>query len=209
MNTLEPKLESLLMSKAFETLNAEERLYVSDFLTEEKYNAYHLILKYTLSGTQEADNTLLPAAEIPAKLKTHFNATRKPTSGFGLTIKQLSIAASLLVAISLGVIWFKADKLDKTQFISEQTKINLPNVKPELKERPIDLSEKPLEQKLASNVKTTQKLKAVEQVNHVENTDVVVMPEELYGLHVQEPLLGLDIDVNDQLLGLHTSANTN
>lgn len=209
MHTLEPKLESLLMSKAFETLNAEERLYVSDFLTEEKYNAYHLILKHTFIGTQEADNTLLPAAEIPAKLKTHFDAIRKPSIGFGLSIKQLSIAASLLVAISLGVILFKADKLDKTQFIPEQTKVDLTNVQPELKERPIDLSEKPLEQKLASNVKTTQKLKAVKQVNHVENTDVVVMPEEFYGLHVQEPLLGLEIDVNDRLLGLHASSNTN
>ncbi|WP_069658742.1 hypothetical protein [Arcticibacter eurypsychrophilus] len=210
METLEPKLELLLMSKAFGALNAEERLFVSAFLTEERYNAYHLILKHTLSAAQESNDTLLPAAGISKKLKAHFVAIRKPAVGFGLSVKHLSIAACLFFAVSSVVVLFKADKSNKAQDIPELVKVNLTSVRPEPKERSVDLSEKPLEQRLVSIVKTVPKVKTIKQVKLVENTyNIVPVSEKFYGLHVQEPLVGLEIDVNDQLLGLSISVNNN
>src|SRR5690606_235687 len=137
----EPKLESLLISKAFGALNAEERLYVSAFLTEEKYNAYHFILKHTLSGAREADDTLLPAAEIPAKLKTHFNSIKKPVIRFSVSAKHLSIAACLFVTVSLGVVLLKSNKSDKAQVVPIQARIDSTNVRLQPKERSIVLSE--------------------------------------------------------------------
>ncbi|MEJ7559362.1 MAG: hypothetical protein WKF66_13715 [Pedobacter sp.] len=204
METLEPKLESLLMSKTFEALNAEERLFVSAFLTEESYNAYHLVLKHTLRGAHDYDETLLPAAEIPAKLKAHFYATRKPAVGFSLRTRQLSIAACLVFVVSLGLIFFNADKSDKAQVIPVQAKNNLTNVRPEPKDKPVAISKKPMERRLVTYVRTSPKTKVAKKIMLIENTDSIVVPQKFYGLYVQEPLLGLDIDVNDQLLGLQT-----
>jgi hypothetical protein len=204
METLEPKLESLLMSKAFRALNAEERLFVSAFLTEESYNAYHLILKHTLRGVHEYDDTLLPAAAMPAKLKAHFDEVRKPAVGFGLTARHLSIAACLFVVVSLGVIFLNTDKPDQAQVIPEQAKNDLTDVRPKLKDKSVAISKKPLKRRLVSSLKIAPKIKKAKKMKLVETTDSIVVPQKFYGLYVHEPLLGLDIDVNDQLLGLRT-----
>ena len=213
METLEPKLESLIMTKAFSALNAEERLYVTVFLTEEKYNAYHFILKHTLDGAQDLDDTLLPAATIPAKLKTHFDEMRKPATGFSISAKHLSIAACIFLMVSLGVVLFKADKPDKPQVVPIQTKIvSTPVIPqpPQSKEKSINPAEKPVAQKPVSNAEPAPQMKIVKQEELVEEPDSLLLaPEELYGLHVQEPLLGLEVEVDDHLLGLHISVSNN
>jgi hypothetical protein len=203
METLEPKLESLLMSKAFEALNAEERLFVSAFLTEEKYNAYHLILKHTFIGVQESDDALQPAAGIAEQLKAHFVAKRKPSLRLQLSIKHFSIAASLLIAVSLGVVLFKAKRQDKAPVTKTQAKLHPNTALPEPAEKSSAVLEKPLKQKMVSNLKPARKLKKSRQIKPVETTDsMVTVPEEFYGLHLQDPLLGIEIDATDQLLGL-------
>lgn len=210
METLEPKLESLLMSKAFGALNAEERLYVSAFLTEEKYNAYHFILKHTLGDAREFDDTLLPAAGIPAKLKTHFDVMMKPAIGFSVSAKHLSIAACLFFTVSLGVVLFKAGKPDKTQVVTIQAKIDSTTVHPQPKEKSIAPSEKSFARNAVSNAKPAPQVKIVKQEELVEEPDSLLLaPEELYGLHAQEPLLGLAIEVDDHLLGLYISVSNN
>lgn len=207
MDTLEPRMESLLMRKTFAELNAEERIFVAASLTEESYTAYHLILKHTMSDT--SDEALVPSAAIPAKLKAHFDAARRPSLRVSLSAKHLSLAACLFVALCLGVVFFKAGPSARPELKPGHVKVELPKSKDELKKKSINLPEQAVLQKLVSHTKIARrvkpgpKAKLPVQAGLLEKKDSIpVVPEKFYGLRVQEPLLGLDIDVNDQLLGL-------
>ncbi|HLT53521.1 MAG TPA: hypothetical protein VKZ97_06510, partial [Flavobacteriaceae bacterium] len=74
----------------------------------------------------------------------------------------------------------------------------------------INPAEKPVAQKPVSNAEPVPQMKIVKQEELVEEPDSLLLaPEELYGLHVQEPLLGLEVEVDDHLLGLHISVSNN
>ncbi len=157
MDTLEPRLESLLMGKTFGELNAEERIFVLASLTEESYNAYHLILKHTLSDAGK--DALVPSSAIPAKLKAHFEASRKPVLRVGFSMKHLSIAACLLLAVSLAVVFFKTEPSTKSEPRTNQVKVDLPTAPPKLNKSSADRPEKTVNQKLEAYAKAAPKVK--------------------------------------------------
>ena len=215
METLETKLERLLLNKPFALLSSEERNYVLNVLTEESYDAYHLILKHTHRAYEQFDEqNLLPRPEILPALKKTFEASFKSNTTIQIKRKVFASAACLAIAITLAVAFYKTNQGKRDVVVAEQatiqihssttstptTTISLPEV-----QKQIVISQKPLKKVVA---KPGRKIKAPIMRSKPSDT-LVAETEKFYGLLVDPPLLGLDIDVNDQYLGIRIPANLN
>lgn len=190
---METKLEMLLMSKSFGDLNPEERGYVLSLLTEEAYKSYHTILNYS----DDVEKNLVPRRETIKNLATAFN-TSKPK----MTAAQV-IGVAACVALAIGFILFiKIDK-QKPEIDSSRILASKPMVKDNSITEKEVIDSDTLEQRSAP-VRIAKSRKALKKIKSSKLKDTVIKVDgKLYGLWVDQPLLGLNVDAEEPLLGLY------
>jgi hypothetical protein len=207
MEAFDVKLEALMLNKAFEKLDPKERAYVLEHLTEVAYTNYHFVLKNTVKAFACDEIDLVPNPNITEVLREHFDAKFLPANTplffniFQPLTLYRSVAALAMVAI---ISFFMVNKISE--------KIN--TQKPEhiiVRATPIGIKEKLDKVERIFPASGNAKIKKYVSVAKIkmEKDSVVNKTTELLGLEVFEPLLCLDIDINEPMPCLNDEALTN
>lgn len=202
MEMFESKLEALMLSKAFEELSPEERAYVLEQITESTYINCRFILNYTVEAFHSEEKNLVPKAGIPARLKEHFEAKFQPVKAtvfFNIFQPQTLYRSAAVLGMATAIIGF---------FIINRPGKEIDVQKPEhtiARITPIKIKEKPgkAEPRVLPSVNMKFKQPVKLATTKTEEDTLTTETPRLLGLHVYEPILCLEIELNEQVPGLN------
>ena len=123
-------IEKILLEKEYNQLTAEEKTLVNEWIAgEEEYN----VLRNTLAGIQFTvahDALVQPSAQTSEKIKAAFTAARhrKPVSPLRYIVLGLSVAAAVLVFVSVWMFTANNPQPKPTAGTTKTETITLPPV---------------------------------------------------------------------------------
>ena len=117
------RLETLLATKAFNDLTAEERKYVLSLLTEKEYLQYSLLLLNYKKALLADEGKIHPSPKTLAILSQTFNSQHRQKRTFKLNGNyRLLAAATVLIIIGVTIILTIANKKPTTEIAKINTK---------------------------------------------------------------------------------------
>lgn len=218
MEMFESNLEALMLTKTFEELTEQERIYVLQHVTAAMYANYRLVLLRSARLLENESVELVPDSKIPVNLKAHFDAKLGNNSKrfvrfdiFALLAPRQLITVATLAATVVIAFFIVMKQGNNAGFkrppqltlISNPVK-TVPVERTPVESSPVKIMKDPVIIRSKIRIREHVRIESapIASVVRIDKVPEVEQSSALLGLHVYEPLLCLDLELNQVVPGL-------